>query len=181
MEETVPKLSASMRRTLTTIQLKWDHETLKRLYGDIQAYVLLFTLVRVNGEPVAKSEPKKIIICGSFEEYLLTNLSKFSQYSIQMAIFTANGIGKYSDPTYGGTRHGPFWNKLLILIPGILEYIYLQQTIDTTPRDTGVQYLSKDIADTNPSDTGVQYLQQATADTNPRDTVVQLSATGYLY
>ena len=120
MEETVPKVSASMRRTLTTIQLKWDHKTLKILYGDIQAYVLLFTLVRVNGEPVAKSEEKKIIICGSFEEYLLTNLSKFSQYSIQMAIFTANGIGKYSDPTYGGTRHGPFWNRLLILIPGIL-------------------------------------------------------------
>lgn len=133
-----------MRRTLTTIQLKWDHKTLKILYGDIQAYVLLFTLVRVNGEPVAKSEPKKIIICGSFEEYLLTNLSKFSQYSIQMAIFTAKGVGKYSDPTYGGTRHSPF--------------IYLQQTIDTNPRDTGVQYLSKDIADTNPRDTEVQYL-----------------------
>ena len=79
-----------------------------------------------------------------------------------MAIFTANGIGKYSDPTYGGTRQGPFWNRLLILIPGILEYIYLQQTIDTNPRDTGAQYLSKDIADTN-----------------PRDTVVQLSAGGY--
>lgn len=160
MEETVPKVSASMRRTLTTIQLKWDHETLKRMYGDIQAYVLLFTLVRVNGEPVAKSEPKKIVICGSFEEYLLTNLSKFSQYSIQMAIFTAKGVGKYSDPTYGGTRLGPFWSRLLILIPGILEYIYLQQTIDTNPRDTGVQY-------------------QDIADTNPRDTVVQLSAAGY--
>ena len=179
MEETVPKVSASMRRTLTTIQLKWDHKTLKILYGDIQAYVLLFTLVRVNGEPVAKSEQKKIIICGSFEEYLLTNLSKFSQYSIQMAIFTAKGVGKYSDPTYGGTRHSPFWNRLLIFIPGILKYIYLQQTIDTNPRDTGVQYLSKDIADTNPRDTEVQYLQQATADTNPRATVVQLSATGY--
>ena len=67
----------------------------------------------------------------------------------------------------------------MIIIPGILKYIYLQQTIDTNPRDTGVQYLSKDIADTNPRDTGVQYLQQASADTNPRDTVVQLFATGY--
>ena len=158
----MPKVSASMRRTLTTIQLKWDHETLKRLYGDIQAYVLLFTLVRVNGEPVANSEPKKIVICGSFEEYLLTNLSKFSQYSIQMAIFTANGVGKYSDPTYGGRRHGPFWNRLLILIPGILDYIYLHLSYWITFICTGVQYLSKDVADTN-----------------PRDTVVQLSAAGY--
>jgi len=99
---TAPKISASIRKTISTIEVKWDPQTFQGVKGEILGYELLYELVRVSGNPRDDSELRKVIICSTFDKYILTNLSSFTRYKFQMAAITANGIGQYSDPVYGG-------------------------------------------------------------------------------
>ena len=102
VNETAAKVSASIRRSLTTIQVKWDPTTITGVKGDVMGFELVYEPVKVNGQTNDKLESTTIVICSNYTEYLLTDLSPIAQYRIRIAAFTLQGVGKFSEATYGG-------------------------------------------------------------------------------
>ena len=102
--ETAPKISASIRKSLKTILIKWDPKSISGVKGEIIGYELMYKLVKLNGNPKVNSLwTTAMFSCyHSTAEFNLTDLLPFSQYEIKMAVFTAEGVGKYSEAVYGG-------------------------------------------------------------------------------
>lgn len=102
LNETGPEISASIKRSLTSIKVTWDPNTISGIKGDINGFELVYELVKVNGKPSENPVRTRIVLGSNYTEYLLTDLSPFAQYKIKMAVLTAEGTGKFSDPVYGG-------------------------------------------------------------------------------
>ena len=102
LNETAPKISASIKRSLTSIKVTWDPKTISGVKGDINGFELVYEPVRENGEPSENPVSTRIVVCSNYTEYLLTDLSPFAQYKIKMAALTTEGVGKFSDVVYGG-------------------------------------------------------------------------------
>lgn len=102
LNETGPEISASIKRSLTSIRVTWDLSTISGVKGDISGFELIYKLVKVNGKPSENPVSTKIVVGSNYTEYLLTDLPPFAQYKIKMAAITAEGTGKFSDPVYGG-------------------------------------------------------------------------------
>lgn len=102
VNETAPKISASIRRSLTTIQVKWDPSSMTGVKGDIKGFELVYELLKVNGQPNDNPVSTRIVICSNYTEYLLTELSPFAEYKIKIAAVTLEGTGKFSNAVYGG-------------------------------------------------------------------------------
>ncbi|KAJ7323753.1 hypothetical protein OS493_030877 [Desmophyllum pertusum] len=76
LNETAPKISASIRKSLTTIQVKWDPKTITGVkLGHIIGFQLVYELVKVNGKPSDNSARTRINFGSNYTEYLLTDLS----------------------------------------------------------------------------------------------------------
>lgn len=104
LNETGPEISASIKRSLTSIKVTWDPNTISGIKGEINGFELVYELVKVNGKPSENPVRTRIVLGSNYTEYLLTDLSPFAQYKIKMAALTAEGTGKFSDPVYGGRR-----------------------------------------------------------------------------
>ncbi len=102
INETGPKISASIRRSLTTIQVKWDPSSMTGVKGDIKGYELVYELVKVNGQTSDNPVSTRIVICSNYTEHLLTELLPFAEYKIKIAAVTLEGLGKLSNVVYGG-------------------------------------------------------------------------------
>lgn len=102
VNETAPKISASIKRSLTTIQVKWDPSIIIGVKGDIKGFELVYELVKVNGKPSDNPVSTRIVICSNYTEYLLKELTPFAEYKIKIAAFTLEGPGKFSNAVYGG-------------------------------------------------------------------------------
>ena len=75
------------------------------LKGDLDGFYIKYQAIRVGGEPIVDllAQPNyTVIVCASVNEVLLTNLTTYTMYKIQVAVTTFNGIGNFSDPIYGG-------------------------------------------------------------------------------
>ncbi|KAL9950407.1 hypothetical protein ACROYT_G042895 [Oculina patagonica] len=122
VNETAPKISASIRRSLTTIQVKWDPSSMTGVKGDIKGYELVYELVKVNGQSSDNPVSTRIIICSNYTEHLLTELSPFAEYKIQIAAVTLEGTGKFSNAIYGETCPCP-------------EFITVPSSLKAKPQD----------------------------------------------
>ncbi|XP_022783116.1 uncharacterized protein LOC111323926 isoform X3 [Stylophora pistillata] len=105
VNETAPKITASIRKSQTTILVRWDPKTISGVKGEIIGYDLEFKLIEVNGIPKKDALWRSLIFgCHQFKtEYNLTDLLPFARYKIKMAVFTSEGVGKYSEAVYGVT------------------------------------------------------------------------------
>ena len=98
------KISASSRRTTSTIKVTWASITFDDASVELMNYELLYTLVRQNGNSIEppNSKQEKLIIYSDLNAFLLTNLTSFSRYKIQMAGMFANGSRTVSNIVFGG-------------------------------------------------------------------------------
>lgn len=116
VNETAPKISASIKRSLTSIKVTWDPKTISGVEGDINGFALVYEPVRVNGILSQNPLSTRIVVCSNYTEYLLTDLSPFAQYKIKMAALTTEGNGKFSDAVYGGR---------CFMLSSMIEYVLL--------------------------------------------------------
>ena len=92
---------------LTAIKVTWVHPTKGFLGGNLLGYSIKYQAVRQGGEPIPESkvEPAStVIVCANYSEKILTNLSSYTMYKIEVAPILADGEGNYSEPVYGGTN-----------------------------------------------------------------------------
>lgn len=104
-DTTSPKTAATMAMSLTKIKVTWEHGTRERLKGDLGGFYIKYQAVRIGGEPIVDllAQPNyTVIVCANVNGVLLTNLTSYTMYKIQVAVITAYGIGNFSEPIYGG-------------------------------------------------------------------------------
>ncbi len=100
-----PKTAATTAMSYTAIKVTWEHGTKEKLSGDLGGFYIKYQAVRIGGEPIVDldAEPKySAIVCADVNEILLTNLTSYTMYKIQVAVLTSDGIGNFSEPVYGG-------------------------------------------------------------------------------
>lgn len=91
--------------SFSAVHVSWEHGTENRLSGDLAGFYIKYQAVRIGGEPIVDllSEPNHtLIVCASVNEALLTNLTSYTMYKIQVAVVTTDAIGNFSEPVYGG-------------------------------------------------------------------------------
>ncbi|XP_078352789.1 uncharacterized protein LOC144637600 [Oculina patagonica] len=101
-----PKTAATTAMSLSAIKVTWEHGTKERLSGDLGGFYIKYQAVRIGGEPIVDllAEPNyTAIVCADVNEILLTNLTSYTMYKIQVAVLTTDGIGNFSEPVYGET------------------------------------------------------------------------------
>ncbi|RMX54060.1 hypothetical protein pdam_00013141, partial [Pocillopora damicornis] len=105
VNETAPKVTASIRRSLATILVTWDPKTISGIKGEFIGYDLEYKLIEVNGIPKDDALWTSLMFScyQSKTEFNLTDLLPFARYEIKMAVITSEGIGKYSEAVYGAT------------------------------------------------------------------------------
>ena len=99
------KTAASTAMSLTKVKVTWERGTREKLKGDLDGFFIKYQAIRVGGEPIADllTEPNyTVIVCANVNEVLLTDLSSYTMYKIQVAVITPSGIGNFSEPIYGG-------------------------------------------------------------------------------
>ena len=87
------------------IKVTWNYGTKERLSGDLKGFYIKYQAIRVGGEPIVDllAEPNyTVIACALVNEVLLTNLTSYTTYKIQVAVATTDVIGNFSEPVYGG-------------------------------------------------------------------------------
>lgn len=90
--------------TTSTIKVYWAPLTFEDASIEVTGYELQYKLVKQNGTVVKNSGREKFILCSELLEFLLTNLTSFSLYKIQMAGIFQNGSRTFSNIVYGGRK-----------------------------------------------------------------------------
>lgn len=91
--------------SLTKVKVTWEHGRREKRKGDLDGFFIKYQAIRVGGEPIVDllTQPNyTVIVCAKVNEVLLTNLSSYTMYKIQVAVITPSGIGNFSEPIYGG-------------------------------------------------------------------------------
>lgn len=104
-DTTSPKTAATTAMSVTKIKVTWEHGTGEKFKGDLDGFYIKYQAIRVGGEPIVDlfAQPNyTVLVCANVNEVLLTNLTIYTMYKIQVAVTTPNGIGNFSEPIYGG-------------------------------------------------------------------------------
>lgn len=104
-DTSAPKTAATMGMSLSAIKVTWEYGTKERSSGDLDGFYIKYQAVRIGGEPIVDllTEPiYTVIVCADINEILLTNLTSYTMYKIQVAALTIGGLGNFSEPVYGG-------------------------------------------------------------------------------
>ena len=91
--------------SFTSVHVSWEHGTENRLSGDLAGFYIKYQPVRIGGKPIVDllAEPNyTMIVCAGVNEVLLTNLTSYATYKIEVAVVTTDAIGNFSEPVYGG-------------------------------------------------------------------------------
>ena len=92
--------------SFSAIKVTWTHPVKERMGGQLLGYIIRYQAVRQGDQPILQLEAKPastLHVCANYSEFVLFNLSSYSMYKIEVAPVTAEGVGNYSDPVYGGT------------------------------------------------------------------------------
>ena len=87
----------------SSIQLNLQNE--KQTNGLLEGFYINYHAVRRGGEPVPDllSEPNHTMtVCASATTVILTGLTIYTTYKIEVALITSKGTGKFSEPLYAG-------------------------------------------------------------------------------
>ena len=98
-------VTATKGMGLSSIKVAWAHPTKYLMGGDLLGYYIKYQAVRQGGEPIADLQAQPVLtamVCANHSELILTNLSLFTMYKIEVTSLTADGIRNYSEPVYGG-------------------------------------------------------------------------------
>ena len=116
------KISASSKMTTSTINVFWAPLTFEDASIEVTGYELQYKLVKQNGTAVKNSDHEKLILCSELVEFLLTNLTSFSQYKIQMAGIFQNGSRTFSNIVYGGKKRNLCFQFRFLCLWDILTF-----------------------------------------------------------
>ena len=89
----------------SSIQLHLQNDTEKQTNGLLEGFYINYHAVRRGGEPVPDllSEPNHTMtVCASATTVILTGLTIYTTYKIEVALITSKGTGKFSEPLYAG-------------------------------------------------------------------------------
>ena len=92
--------------SFSAIKVTWTHPTKERMSGQLLGYIVKYQGVRQGDQPILQLEANAastLHVSTNCSEFVLLNLSSYSMYKIEVAPVTAEGVGNYSDPVYGGT------------------------------------------------------------------------------
>lgn len=105
------KTAATTAMSLTKVKVTWNLGRRENIKGNLDGFYIKYQAIRVGGEPIVDliAEPNyTVIVCAKVNEVLLTNLSSYTMYKIQVAVITPSGIGNFSEPIYGGKLYSVY-------------------------------------------------------------------------
>ena len=73
--------------------------------GKLEGFYIKYQAVSRGGEPVLDLMAESnytAMVCMDLNEVVITNLTSYTTYKIEVAVRTTEGIGNFSEPVYGG-------------------------------------------------------------------------------
>lgn len=92
--------------SFSAIKLTWTHPAKERMGGQLLSYIVRYQVVRQGDQPILQLEANAastLHVSANCSEFVLLNLSSYSMYKIEVAPVTAEGVGNFNYPVYGGT------------------------------------------------------------------------------
>ena len=98
-----PAVSLSDIKTTTSLIISWTAIPEEYVTGELLGYHVTYKPVKIADQRIDETESLTVTAPGSGKhELTLDSLSSFTQYSITVAGYTAEGDGKTSEAVFGG-------------------------------------------------------------------------------
>ena len=111
-------------KTTTSLIISWTAIPEEYVTGELLGFYVTYKPIRIGDQRIERIDETKSITVTALatgnHELTLNSLSSFTQYSITVAGYTAEGNGQTSEAVLGGK------NKLKRLFRGILSYFILK-------------------------------------------------------
>ena len=119
-----PVVSVSDTKTTTSLIISWTAIPEEYVTGELLGFYVTYKPIRIGDQRIERIDETKSITVTALatgnHELTLNSLSSFTQYSITVAGYTAEGNGQTSEAVLGGK------NKLKELFRGVLSYFILK-------------------------------------------------------
>ena len=100
-------VTASKETNPSSVEVAWVHPEKGLLGSQLRGYSVKYQMVRQGGDLIAETDleataVKEERVDAIYSKVILKNLSSYTTYKIEVASITSSGIGKSSEPVYGG-------------------------------------------------------------------------------